>query len=537
MKITRALAMIMSLPVTLCDTTFASSKEVVPTILTMDQFTELVVTGRATKPFFFEKNNGIFTARASVLNIDSGNHLFWIRTDALAMDDQAGFNKIKAFQPAHIIDGTLLVVDYAREQSPETNKLKVVNGVADLIEVALIHPFYGSLTAKNTVNYPKFPVVFRTSEDEDLSLIHVTYVFNSVSAELIAEGQKQKLKTGDFKLITKDLMKIPDRMPQNFCKLIQVVNSEPRWKFDNDTRAFTLDKEKLFYTIKRLHEARGDFSYQVFFEEILKIDKELTDIYNNATLNSVKNANKQRTTKIKEALSQKKDIKLRNNMAKALLLDVFCYVDGPLFDIATNIKLITQDVHAILYTKYGQMARLIQHMEQHIKSENEKIPLIPEKSLFVLKSDVQIEEFYNALCNSIIGDAIPSGCAKHANRTYKIDDVQVINWSGDEDKSTIKVTITPTGENMNKLMTKMLSTDGMGNIRSTSQVVCVLHEDGGSFDLKTIYPTYPMKTRKNISPTKEDKEEIYKIYDETFLPSRLQEKNRKGLNIILRATK
>ena len=78
-------------------------------------------------------------------------------------------------------------------------------------------------------------------------------------------------------------------------------------------------------------------------------------------------------------------------------------------------------------------------------------------------------------------------------------------------------------------MKKMLSTDGMGNIDSTSQIICVLHEEGGSFDLKTIYPT---KGKKGISNIHEDKEAIYKLYDTTFLPDRLQLKNRYGTRIL-----
>ena len=361
-------------------------------------------------------------------------------------------------------------------------------------------------------------------------------MFTSVSADLIAQGQKQKLNSDNFKLITDEVMQIPERMPNDLCRLITIINNEKRWDFDNDMRAFTLDKEKLFYTMRRLHEARRDFNYQAFFKEILKIDGDLTDVYDKATVSSVKNANTQRIKEIKKALSQKDDIKLRNNMAKALLLDVFCYVENPLFDIETNVKLITKNVHTVLYTKYGQMARLVKHMEPHVKSKKEKIPLIPAKSLFVLKTDAKIEDFYKVLCDSIIEDALSNSDSKQVHKTYEINDVQVDEKKNNKDKSTITLIITLTDKNVDELIDKMFSTDGIGNIKRTNKIKCVLEEDCGSFDLKTIYPTMDTKqyyfTNRNNNVIKEDKSEIYKLYNETFLPERLQAKNSKSLNVL-----
>lgn len=529
MKIILAFVMAISLPVTLCSTAFASSKDSDPIILTTDQFSELVLTGNVIKPVLSSTKNASRTAYDIALSINSKNQLFWISTDSLIVDENESLHPIKALQPAHIIDGILLIVDYARELSPNTHKLRVTNGVDNLIEMVWIRQFYVTGDTVTIFKYPRFPIVFRTSEAEDLSLLHLTYVFNSASAELIAQGQARKLNAESFKFLTNELMQVPDRIPQDFCELIKVINKEPKWKLDNDPRAFTLDKEKLFYTVKRLYEAHGDFNYQSFFKEILKIDKKLTEVYNSATTNSVKKVNKQRAAKIKQILSQKQNIEQRYNMAKALLLDVFYYVEEPLFDTSTNIKLTIRDVSAVLYTKYGQMARLVEHMQPHVKSENEKIPLVPGKSLFVLRSDVKIEELYKALCNSIIDDVFIIGGSKQPNKAYEVDDVTVTDWTGHEDKSTITITITPTGENIKKLMKKMLSTDGMGNIDSTSQIICVLHEEGGSFDLKTIYPT---KGKKGISNIHEDKEAIYKLYDTTFLPDRLQLKNRYGTRIL-----
>ena len=168
--------------------------------------------------------------------------------------------------------------------------------------------------------------------------------------------------------------------------------------------------------------------------------------------------------------------------------------------------------------------------------KKEKIPLIPAKSLFVLKTDAKIEDFYKVLCDSIIEDALSNSDSKQVHKTYEINDVQVDEKKNNKDKSTITLIITLTDKNVDELIDKMFSTDGIGNIKRTNKIKCVLEEDCGSFDLKTIYPTMDTKqyyfTNRNNNVIKEDKSEIYKLYNETFLPERLQAKNSKSLNVL-----
>ncbi len=538
MKIKLALVMALSLLVTLCSNVFASSNDSDPIVITDEQFKEFVKSGKfalnpVVKHFKNDRYSGIYYD--SELNIHhSDNQLFWVDMVAKFLDEEIkDLVCVNGFQPFRIIDGMLLTIDPLRKLDPKTGKLTVINGNTDLVERILIELLYES----QWFNL-KFPIVFRSSDTEPLSLRHLTYIFCSTSPELIARLKNK----ADFKSITDKWMLIPSRMPEYYEKFVEMVKNKLPYPFNHDMRNYKQGIEQLFYQMMLLYRHRGDYNDATFLKKVFEIYNKFMKVYNKVTPDAEKNANKERIEKIKGYL---KDPKTRDKMAKALLLDVFYYIEEPQFDWSSILRLVANNVKTVLYQKYGQMALFLDHASPHFASLDEETKLmlrkqlIFEKSIILLKEGVTMEDFYKLLIRLISDDAIPNKDDEQANSTYKVNDVAV-SYMEDEkgniikDKSFIIIKVTLNKDFTNKLVYGMLATDGMGNIERTDQIVLVLEENHGSFYLKTAYPIRSKASEKqDISFKNEDKSAIYKLYNDVFLPPRLQQKNKEG-GIILR---
>lgn len=418
--------------------------------------------------------------------------------------------KILAKQPVEIKNNMLFIKDYAQEWDYIAGQYKSTKGVCDLPEKALIDLFKDTTRAKKVIRYPSFPIVFRTSENEKLSLIHLTEVYNTASAELMASYPAELGSSN----ITKKWIRIPNKFPQNFSALAKVCN-EKGWEIDGNTRNFKHDKEKLYTTLKRLHTAQNDFEYSNFLETILRLDKEFEDAFFPYEYNG-KNKNQQRISEIKNSLTPNEmgaeSMKKKNCMAKALILDVLNHIEESPFDYLSSVMLHGK----IVFCKnYGQMARFIDHLKEHdhIYHEGDTIFDNASASYFVLRKNVSDKDFYNKFYE-IITDG----------NAYAVTDVRIIRAKQPNWDDTILIEIKLAEDKAEQFMNRMVYTKCDGFETKTNLIRLVIREHNGFFNLVTAYPIKP--SNKYMILGTETKEEIYKKYIDFFLTEHISEETK-----------
>lgn len=522
MKRRLLLAIMLGLSPILGSTTYASSQDLI--VLEGEEFDEFLLTGKV-------QNKNLNFQDQSIRE----NSLIWVHAPSLLLK-QSDIKIVDAFQPVWMKQGMLFIINYAREhkltKTPNgTNKvtLSKANGVMNLPDRTLVNAFGNTMRSNGTIDYPKFPVVFRTQESENLSLLHLTYTFNSTSPELIA------LKDEKFKFVTEEWIKIPQRIPRYFDKLLKIMNDN-KWTFNNDIRAFTLDKEELFSTTQRLYEARGDFDPKMFLADVLKIDTDLTHSFRMAPKNISEMQNVNNTSRIIDTLKlnndkkTKKDMKMRHCMAKALILNVFAHPEQKSFDQVTSILL--KDM-IFLWKNYGQMARFLDHIKEHkhIYYEGDKIPQIPAKSYFKLKQNVTDIDFYNTLYSAILYDVIENKNNLSQTVAYDIRNIEVkLDQTSTQNCNNILIDIQLNPKIQEQVMKNMITTDGIYCATRTDLIRLVIRETNGFFDLIT---AYPVQQNEFITFNGDDmRKEVYETYEETFFPECLRERNSKRLELI-----
>ena len=533
MKITSALSMALSLPVTLCTMALSHGKllkDPAPHILDSCQFRALIETGTAIrKVMHYDKDyrkSGIDESRK--VDIEQPKHKV-VSVDGIAMNN-TDFSLIRVFQPVHIIDGAMFIVDHCQKYDDDTGQLSKINGVHNVAETALMDLFKECQPVDL-----KFPIILRTLDTEILSLGNLVEPFCSCTSEFIAKGKKFTREA--FRLLTSKWKEIPSKIPEWYEKIVHIVESKLKWPFNYDRRTFDQAIEGLFYQMRLLYQEREGENYreEKFLEKILPIYKEAQEVYKKVAKDRKRNANKERINQIKKYLN---DPKTRELMAKALILDAFHFTDVPKFDLGTDLKLIINNIMLVLYQKYGHLASLLEHMSPHLAPAGEELELFyREKSVVLLKKNITNVKYAQWLSKIVSDDAIPKVDGKQLDMAYRVGDVKVRERKDKEDNEgrlSIAIEITLNKKFQDELVHNMLSNDGMGNLNRASKMLWVLQAEDGSFYLRTAYPI-KSTNEGNISfeSDEEYKSKIYNIYSNVFLSKTLQAKNTED-SIILR---
>ena len=466
-------------PLITCALTHASSD---PIQIDKDQFSEFLRTGTESK---------------TKLDIEKDN-LFWISERAWNLKDNK-LQNIQSYQPARTQGGMLFIIDYTRTVNPKTNKIETTKGVSNIVNKTITNFFDTALNKNEIMDYPKFPIVYRINEAEKLGLNHLTITFCDIVPDIIEYGSVLDILTNTAKMrkAIKSLIEIPIHVIDDYAKLIKTIKAD---EVDQNPRNFKQDKERLFTTMFKLHKALGQELNREFLNEVFKIDSQLTDIFRQIYDNS------KESNAIKFILSQAKNIKARNIMAKALIMDVLNHIDeNPVSTVEKMANLKT----VYVCKNYGQMARFINHTSdnehKHLYRADENIPLVADKSYFVLAKNETYESFYDKLYDAIL----------KADVTYDIHDVKVTKDDNPDKSDTVVVEIKLNEDILQTLVNNMLYSNNSGYKSATKLIRLVIRETIGTFDLIT---AYPIQETKATTPGQETKEEIYAAYNTHFFP-------------------
>ena len=165
-------------------------------------------------------------------------------------------------------------------------------------------------------------------------------------------GEEKTKLVNNLPTVLQNWIKIPEnRMPNDFEKLIKTLEND---EIDTSYRNFKYAEERLFTTMSILEKDVGKIQHNEFLHRIFELDQRLTSIFNAIP---IKNAEDQgKIKRIKDILGSKTNKKVRNLVAKALLLDVFTRLDEAPGSVVN--KMLDKD-SVFLCKGYGQMARFL----------------------------------------------------------------------------------------------------------------------------------------------------------------------------------
>ena len=480
------------LPLAACTVSHASSESIV---INKAQFADFL-------------RNGIITEKK--LSIDN-NIQFKIDLESFSLKE-GNIEWFQVLQPVTIKNGMLFMINYADKIDSVANKLVSTGGVSNIIG-STMEGFYQQAIIKNEIlDYPRFPIIFRSYEAEKLSLMHLIYVFYIVSPEfknfataldLSSNGKTNSEK--NLKTVLQNWIKVPERIPDDFNKLITSLNA---MELDTSHRNFKYAEERLFTTMNILEKDIGNFRCDEFLKKIFEIDKKLTATFNTIAAKDEDYKNKLRI--IKYVLQQNKNIEKRNLLAKALILDIFTRIDDAPVSILEKIQ--EQD-SVFLCKSYGQMARFIAHVtdkeHRHVFRENEAVPFGYHKSYFLLKGNDTYLDFYDKLYDAVI----------QGDEAFAIHDVAIKQTNqGMNDWITIDIRISE--EAQQKILSCMYQCTELGNRRKTDLLRFVIRDNDGFFDMITAYPIY--KNEYTVI-THEKQQDMLKLYKDYFFPEHVKQ--------------
>ncbi|MBQ9334963.1 MAG: hypothetical protein IJS10_00255 [Alphaproteobacteria bacterium] len=423
----------------------------------------------------------------------------------------------KYLQPISIINGIMFCCNSAiNEKSPNAIlrlplaalKEEQETFLRELFKAALSKP---QIDQKNRLfqklPFPNYFVVYRDAKEQKISLQYMTSLFRSTLQNLNNSNFWIALSSlSSFKPWKENILQIfrtePTKFPDLLCKVMTICSYSKQLQFNYNPRKFKQDMEALFYTMYFLHarylaESPANFDIMAFLKEVSDIRARLMMVYNaNKPAEKYKDEfmiNKKPVKRISlindfltcfqrnDKTSQSMKIEIRNSTAKALMMDTLTHVDQSPGEIYSKLLKLNKEDN-ILVKNYGQMADFITHIQdhKHVYHEGDKIPIIPEKSYFLLPKGKTVVDFYNTLYNAVID----------ADRSYNINNVQLKKSTEyGKDVHLIDIDIEFSADVQQKLATYMASTNGIDKLTQTTLIRFRIAEENGINNLITAYPT------------------------------------------------
>lgn len=168
-------------------------------------------------------------------------------------------------------------------------------------------------------------------------------------------------------------------------------------------------------------------------------------------------------------------------MANALILDSFTHIDTAQDEIITRIKNLVMNTN-FLCKSYLNEAKLIKHATEHkhIYHQGDVIPIVPEKSYFVLKQGISEEKFYDSIYDAIMTP----------ETSYKINDVRIPKSM----KEGIEIDVELNEAMYSRILSNTVTTNGIDRAESTKVIKLVFRENDGIFELISVYPAKAKNT-------------------------------------------
>ncbi len=516
--------------ITLCSTMNVESmqKTEKPIHLSADQFKQLLLTGETNTLNTKEKLN--INQNKNILIISEG----WTKEN----ENDTKYKESKYIQPMKLIDKTLLCYKNVIGSTK-------INGVLDL-PIRLLKEqqssFFDEVYTQcyllkqpltKSLPYPSYPVVFREASDTKLSLQYLTALFrmtakNINNAKYETTKDTPKMFNDAWNGFIFNFVKEADKFPKYLetimkaCaeKKIQDANNNPI-DFDNDPRKFKQDMEQLFYSMMWVAVRPGILDFETYLNKIYELNKQLTDKFNKYRKQNNTSYDKKRLETIKGALTcletANKDnfdvkLKTRNFMAKALILDSFTHIDTAQDERITGIANLDTNTN-FLCKSYLNEAKFIKHaMEhKHIYHQGDVLPIVPEKSYFVLKDGITEAKFYDSVYDAVIT----------SERSYKINNVRIPNSM----KEGIEIDVELSEDVYNSILSNTVSTNGIDRAKSTRIIKLVFRENEGIFELISVYPDMPKVATLNGQETSD---EIYTVLGQFFVTDEINKAVNSG---------
>jgi len=476
-----------------------------PVQLNSEQFRKFLLTG---------KTKAISTQQE--LNINQ-NKSVCVLSEGYIPNDKGEIQRLRLIQKMNVINGILLCYEDAIENTMLDLPFRMLKEEQDTFFChVFIETFLKKQPSTKKLPYPNYPVVYREASDKKLSLQYLTSLFRSTAKNINnspyeATNETSKVFNDSWNGFIKEFMEGAGKFPEYLEKVMKICSKEKHIEFDTDKRKFRQDMEQLFYTMAWLSWTRSDFKFSEYLQKVTGLEEKLTKTFDVNRSKEIANGEKERLGTIHKCLTctnnatsenQKVKLKTRNFTAKALILNVLTHMDTAQASAILDGYTLNENTK-FLCKNYGTMAKFIKHMidHRHVYWEGQDIPFVAEKSYIVLKKGISLEQFFDAVYYALV----------HESDKYGINDVNIRNSMNDG----IEISIELTEEQKKRVITNMVSSNGIDRADATNILILVIKEHDGVFELSSIYP---IKANKETEIGTETKEEIYEMMGLYFMP-------------------
>lgn len=412
------------------------------------------------------------TTKSKVLDI-SQDKKFFIEESRLKPQE-------KYYQPFEIKNGCLLQIEYMVNRHGEKQKF-----VSTLIQNTLNQaPLLQCFGIK--YEFPNFPILFRASETESLSFIHLTYMWETVSimAVSIFLNTLEEDFSENAPYLLKTYINAAKSIPVFFqkcydCGILQHTTDRL------EISKFVCEKEEFFNNLRFLKKNITDkIDENEFLKTIYDLDCKLNraffkDIFRTLSPKDI----------VYKGLTSSNEL-VRDTYAKTLLLHVFMHPDR-----LGHPELLKQKILCLM-PNYGQAARWIYHLTPdneftHIFTEKEytsKKNSQFKKSFWVLKNNATYMDFYNILLSRLkLGQAAFNVNKVEINEKYGYQNI-VIDIESDKDQ-------------LKWVISEMKALDEKRNVINANGIRFVIRKSEGFFNLITAYPVFLNSITPKLKPT------------------------------------
>ncbi len=427
-------------------------------IVSQDLLTELLSTGKT---------------RSKILDL-SQNKKFFVEAPGIRPTE-------KYYQPFEIKEGCLLSTEYMANERGEKQ-----NFVSTLIQATLRKIAFEQIIASKVLTFPKFPIIFRTLEKENLSFVHLIYVWEVLTNELgnsvkyAFESDYKKFASYIFQNYTKAIFDIPDFFQKCYDSgIFQAITNS------SESLDFIYEKEEFFSIIRFFIEMqREKINEDEFLNLIYALDYQLNETFFSKCPKELLPEDK-----IYKGLTHSCEV-VRDTYAKALLLYVFMYPNK-----LEHLELIRNQI-LCLTQKYGQAARWLHHLTPdneftHIFTAEEYAATNHtsfRKSFWVLKQGFTYVDFYKTLLLRL----------KFGQAAFNVNHVEINQKDGYQN---IVIDIESKKEQLNRVVSEMKTLDKSRNMIDANGIRFVIRKPKGYFDLITAYPVFLDSISSAIKPT------------------------------------
>ncbi len=220
------------------------------------------------------------TTNSKILDI-SKNKKFFVEVPGIISVEK--ISKEKYYQPFEIKEGCFLLTEYMINEQGEKQNFVSTLIQTILLKTGLHQCFLQSLYGRNsTISFPKFPIIFKSSEMESLSFSHLVYMWEVVSNQIsisIKAASELDLNTSIISRMLAPYINAISDVPNFFQKCYDCGIFEH--SIDRlEAATFVCEKEEFFSNIKSLIEMISDnIDENGFLNIIYDLDSKLNKVF------------------------------------------------------------------------------------------------------------------------------------------------------------------------------------------------------------------------------------------------------------------